>query len=269
MKKISVITICYNEKEVRQTCDSVVFQTYKDFEWIVIDGASEAWCLNILGEYRDKMADYVSEKDAGIYNAMNKGIGRATGEYLLFLNAGDSFCRSTVLSEASFYLNGVNDVCYADVQNVSPKGRSSLYQFPDVLPEDFFLRDCLNHQSTFIKRNLFDIHGMYNEAAKIVSDVEKCIIFKKAGCNFKHIPITCSRFCNNGASSNVRNFINEKERFLNPYFTCSELNSYNQYPSLSITRTYYLFGLIPVIKIKKKRHKRKLYVFGILVVSIK
>lgn len=91
MPKISVITVCYNEPEVKRTCNSILEQTCKNYEWIVIDGGSAGKCIETLREFADKMTLFVSEKDNGIYDAMNKGIARAQGEYLIFMNAGDVF----------------------------------------------------------------------------------------------------------------------------------------------------------------------------------
>lgn len=91
MPKISVITVCYNEPEVKRTCDSILGQSSGDYEWLVIDGGSAGKCIETLREFADKMTLFVSEKDNGIYDAMNKGIARARGEYLIFMNAGDVF----------------------------------------------------------------------------------------------------------------------------------------------------------------------------------
>lgn len=91
MKKLSIITICYNEPHVEDTCKSIVNQTWQNFEWIVIDGKSNEETLNIFEKYRYRIDTFISEPDKGIYNAYNKGIKLARGEYVQFLNAGDSF----------------------------------------------------------------------------------------------------------------------------------------------------------------------------------
>jgi len=97
--KLSVITICYNEKNIRKTCESIVGQSWQDFEWIVVDGGSTDGTLDVLNEYRDRIDVLISEPDNGIYNAMNKGIARARGEWLNFMNGGDAFCDKTVLEQ--------------------------------------------------------------------------------------------------------------------------------------------------------------------------
>ena len=87
--KLSIITVCYNEPNLEKTCKSIIEQTYQDFEWIVVDGGSNEQTQNIWNKYKNRINYFISEKDSGVYNAMNKGIKQSNGEYLLFLNAGD------------------------------------------------------------------------------------------------------------------------------------------------------------------------------------
>ena len=96
--KYSIITVNYNNKEgLRKTIESVVRQTYRDFEFIVIDGGSTDGSTDILKEYDEQINYWVSEKDSGIYNAMNKGIKKSIGDYLIFMNSGDCFYQNDVL----------------------------------------------------------------------------------------------------------------------------------------------------------------------------
>ena len=90
--KISVITVCYNsENTIERTIKSVLSQTYQDIEYIIVDGLSTDKTLEIVNKYKDKIAKIISEKDTGLYDAMNKGIDNASGEYLMFLNSDDCF----------------------------------------------------------------------------------------------------------------------------------------------------------------------------------
>ena len=104
MPKISIITICYNEDRVEDTCKSVIAQTFKDYEWIFIDGGSNEKYLEIHDKYKSYMSVFISEKDSGIYNAMNKGLSFATGEFVVFMNAGDCFYDETenILKDVGF-----------------------------------------------------------------------------------------------------------------------------------------------------------------------
>ena len=99
MKKLSIITICYNEPDLEKTCRSIVNQTWQDFEWIVIDGGSNEETLAIFDKYKYRIDKFVSEPDNGIYNACNKGIKLAESEYVQLLNAGDSYYDTKVLED--------------------------------------------------------------------------------------------------------------------------------------------------------------------------
>ena len=159
MPKISVITVCYNEPEVKRTCDSILGQSSGDYEWLVIDGGSTGQCLETLRAYAGKAACFVSERDNGIYDAMNKGIARARGEYLIFMNAGDVFFHSEILRLVEPYLNGENEVVYGDTQYINEDGSSEIVSCPDSLPKEFFIGNTINHQSAFIRRSLFARFG--------------------------------------------------------------------------------------------------------------
>ena len=97
--KLSIITICYNEPNIEKTCESIINQTWQDFEWIVIDGGSTDGTLEILNKYKTRINKLISEPDKGIYNALNKGIKFAKGEWLNFMNGGDRFCDNLVLEK--------------------------------------------------------------------------------------------------------------------------------------------------------------------------
>ena len=107
--KLSVITINYNNRDgLRKTIESVVNQTCKDFEYVIIDGGSTDGSVDVIKEYADRINYWVSEPDKGIYNAMNKGIDVAQGEYCLFLNSGDYLFDNYVLSEVALHLDGTD-----------------------------------------------------------------------------------------------------------------------------------------------------------------
>ena len=102
--KYSIITVNYNNKEgLRKTIESVIHQTFRDFEFIVIDGGSIDGSVDVLKEYDSQIDFWVSEPDGGIYQGMNKGIKKATGEYLNFMNSGDCFYSSDVLEKVTGY----------------------------------------------------------------------------------------------------------------------------------------------------------------------
>jgi len=164
--KLSIITVNLNNKDgLQKTIDSVISQTFKDFEWIVIDGGSTDGSKELIEKYSDYISYWVSEPDKGIYNAMNKGIEVALGEYLLFLNSGDILFEDHTLSFV-FNLNIKTDIISGQVERNDTHALLRKYN-----PNIFFqiYDDTLNHQGTFIKRDLCKKYK-YDESLRIVSD---------------------------------------------------------------------------------------------------
>lgn len=180
--KLSIITINYNNAVgLKKTLDSVASQTCTDFEHIIVDGNSTDESVEIIREYEQSLAfslspltshlTWLSEPDTGIYNAMNKGIKLAQGEYLLFLNSGDFLIAPNIL-ERVFAQNLDVDIINAQC-NVSDNGKviwTSPY-LPKVTLKDLYFVG-LPHQSTFIRRMLFDKYGMYREDFRYNSDMD-------------------------------------------------------------------------------------------------
>jgi glycosyltransferase involved in cell wall biosynthesis len=174
--KLSIITINYNNAAgLKKTLDSVVVQTYTDFEHIIVDGASTDGSVDeIIGYSQSPIANrhkiiWLSEPDKGIYNAMNKGIRMAKGEYLLFLNSGDALENAEVVE--NFYKADIK----TDIATGIEKEGNGHLIYPkkeEELSYSFFYDDTLMHQSTFIRRDAFERFGMYNEDNRIVSDWE-------------------------------------------------------------------------------------------------
>lgn len=224
MKKplISVITVCYNEREkMGMTCESVVNQNYKNFEWIVIDGKSTDETLKILKRYRRKMNVFISEKDEGPYNAMNKGIKKAKGKYILFLNGGDYLVNKSVLKRASEFI--LRDKSEADIYYGDAKySNGELVTFKkSKLSPDFFLNKTISHQSSLIRKKLFSKYGDYNPRYKIVADFDfwiKTIVVHKV--KTKYLPLIIAVFDLGGMSTKTENFrqhLNERIYVLKKY----------------------------------------------------
>ena len=182
--KLSIITINYNNAVgLRKTIDSVASQTYVNFEYIVIDGASTDESVNIIEEYAHKIDYWVSEPDKGIYNAMNKGICMANGDYIQILNSGDILASDNVVERMLAHLQITNDqlrvkgepevsILYGNMIKVDELGKviGKSYYTPYSLLQ--FYTSTLNHDCAYIKRVLFDAanYGLYDESLKIVSD---------------------------------------------------------------------------------------------------
>ena len=182
--KLSVITICYNEKNIRKTCESIVGQSWQDFEWIVVDGGSTDGTLDVLNEYRDRIDVLISEPDNGIYNAMNKGIALASGDYLCFLNAGDCFHEDDTLQQMVHTINGseLPDVLYGETAIVDQDRhflRMRRLSAPETLTWKSFKQGMLVcHQAFFARHTLVE---PYNLKYRFSADFDWCIrIMKKA-----------------------------------------------------------------------------------------
>lgn len=170
--RYSIITVNYNNKEgLRNTIESVIHQSFRDFEYIVIDGGSTDGSADILREYDEQITYWVSEKDDGIYNAMNKGIAQAKGEYLNFMNSGDCFYNELVLEHLATKDLSADIIVGRDYHfnESTQKGFATI--LPPRLTMLTFIHHTLPHQSTFFKRGLFD-NCPYDESLRLVADVK-------------------------------------------------------------------------------------------------
>lgn len=172
MKKLSIITVNLNDGNgLLKTINSVVSQTFGDYEFIIIDGNSSDTSVATIKEYSSNIDQWVSENDTGIYNAMNKGISLASGEYCLFLNSGDWLLNDTVLTDI-FAEQSTADIIIGNIYfyNTLENKIESEACSPNMLRAISFFHGFLPHQASFIKRQLFTTIGLYNENYKIASD---------------------------------------------------------------------------------------------------
>ena len=199
----SIITINFNNLEgLKKTFDSVWSQTWKEFEYIVIDGGSNDGSVEYLeGNTNIK---WISEPDKGVYHAMNKGIHKAKGEYLIFLNSGDHFYNKQALEKHHALLKE-KDIIYFNLQ-VIDDDKTFVKEYPEVLSFSYFVKDTLPHPATFIKKEVFDRIGLYNEDLKIVSDWKWFMdAICKNNVTYKKIDATLSTFYLDGISSKTEN----------------------------------------------------------------
>lgn len=205
---ISIITVNYNNaKGLQRTLESVNFQTCKNFEHIIIDGASSDNSLEIISQCADETINrrYVSEPDLGIYNAMNKGIKISKGDYCLFLNSGDILANDRVVEDV--YLNDLDcDIVAGNSVELLENNSENLVIPPDVIFASFLILNYLPHQATFIRRDLFEkIHG-YDESFKVVSDwlffIESILVHHAT---YRHLNLFVACCDNEGISSNPDN----------------------------------------------------------------
>jgi glycosyltransferase involved in cell wall biosynthesis len=205
MYKLSIITINYNNFQgLKKTVESVINQTWQEFEYIVIDGGSTDESGAYLESQSTKIKYCVSEPDSGIYNAMNKGIKMASGEYLFFLNSGDYFNDNFSLAKVQNQLLN-EDFIYFDI-NVVTDNTSYILENPEEFSFYYLHNNLPCHQCTFIKKTVFDTVGYYDENLKIVADWKLLLLaILKHNCSYRKVADVFSTFHKDGLSSLVEN----------------------------------------------------------------
>lgn len=221
--KLTIITINYNNKEgLIKTFESIQNQTWSDFEYIVIDGGSTDGGKELI-EKNPKVNYWVSEKDSGVYNAMNKGIRKASGDYIIFMNSGDFFYNNNVLEKVQHQLDSNIDILYGDSVYFNDEGYRRVEVPPKKLTFSFFYSGGINHQAAFIKRNLFHDYFFYNEDYKISADWEFFIVaICLYNAKYKHLDETICYYDFSGISAKPENlsiYHSEREITLNKYFS--------------------------------------------------
>jgi glycosyltransferase involved in cell wall biosynthesis len=239
MKKFSIITVCLNAPKLELTCESIVNQTFQDFEWIVIDGGSDQETLDIFEKYKYRMDYFVSEKDNGIYDAMNKGIARAAGEWLNFMNAGDRFYANEVLEQVFTYIVqfGGYDVLHGiDLFCGDGTIKSQAFVLDKEISRGFWMNKTIPHQAAFYKKELFTKFGGYDIAFKVCADYHYNVKLFFHNCAFKHIDCIVDYHDNCGISlvnpmnhnermKIIKEFYSEREIVMNTKKIFSELRT--------------------------------------------
>lgn len=205
---VSIITINYNNADgLRKTLDSVREQTFSDYEQIIVDGGSSDGSVDVIREalqdkvFAKRVSWWRSEKDGGIYDAMNKGIKQAGGKFVFMLNSGDCFSQKNVLSLVEDSLRQ-NDGCIV-FGAVDYYGKDGYLYTSSTSQKDLLKDKNIPHQACFIARNLHEKIGLYDCSYKIYADFDFMIKSYKAGVKFVHVPLVVSDCDLIGASSNV------------------------------------------------------------------
>ena len=216
--KVSIITINYNNLAgLEKTRDSILRQTYYNYEWIVIDGGSNDGSKEFIVEHADEMLYWCSEKDNGVYNAQNKGTSHATGDYCIYMNSGDIFYDEYVLEEV-FSESRDEDVIYGDWVQVFHDGKEKYIEPSDDIDYAFFFVDNICHQAMFIKTSLLK-ESPYDESYRLYADWAKWTELAYQGKKFKYIHIRICYFMMNGKSTeNEDNNARERERIIKEYY---------------------------------------------------
>ena len=258
--RLSIVTINYNNAEgLERTLNSVLNQSYEEIEHIIVDGRSTDNSVDIIKEYVRKVegmnglrVEWKSEPDKGIYNAMNKGIRKATGDYCQFLNSGDYLAAPDVTERMIAALTDDVDVLYGNMKKVMPNGK----MLPDTsgatndVTLNMFYRGSLNHSPAYIKRSLFDEYGLYDETLKICSDWKfymQSIVLGKA--KVKYVDIDVTIFDMTGISETRKDLLNEeRNRLLREMVPEGILKDYDRYhfpmEQYDRLKRHHLWGLV-------------------------
>lgn len=210
--KISVITVSYNTYPyIEETIKSVICQRYASFEYIIVDGNSNDGTVDIIKRYDSDITKWISEPDTGIYNAMNKAVRIADGEYCIFMNAGDVFVNPLVLKQASLFLDDGFDVLTGcEISTKNGKAIDYVRPIAKVTKEHFYLTS-ISHQASFIKRALL-LECPYDENLRLVSDWKfwlQTIVF--GGKTYRPIDVDVCLFNHDGATYSHKD-LGRKER---------------------------------------------------------
>ncbi|MFH6963246.1 glycosyltransferase family 2 protein [Flavobacterium plurextorum] len=205
---LTIITVVRNGEEIiEETIESVLKQEYNNIEYIIIDGGSTDNTIERIKKYENSIDLWISEPDKGIYDAMNKGISLATGEFINFMNAGDSFCNSNVCNlVVNNLLTNDCDVIYGDFIAIN-KNNSILIKAKDI--SKIYHGSLFSHQSCFVKskvlkENLFDLKY------RIASDYNQFLILFLKNKSFYYLPIPFSIMLIDGVSySNVKTYVEQ------------------------------------------------------------
>ena len=205
--KITLITVCFNsEKTIKDTLKSVLKQTYKDYEYLIIDGKSNDGTIDIIKEYEPKFngrLKWISEKDNGLYDAMNKGIKLAKGEVIGILNSDDIFANNNVLKTISdTFKKKKCDASYSDLVFMDEETMK--------VPQRYFISKTGNyklgwhppHPTLYVKKNIYDKYGLYNQDYRIAADYDFMLRIMKNKVKIAYIPKVLIHMRSGGVSTN-------------------------------------------------------------------
>ncbi len=251
--KFSIVTVVYNGAAfIEETIQSVIHQNYSNYEYIIIDGASTDNTLDIVKAYRNNLHYFISEKDEGMYHAINKGIAQATGDYILILNSDDYLYNSNALSEISNQINQHQfDFFYCDIikkkENIYRKIKLRKYSLDEVLCSEHCT--FVPHPSFFISKHFIDKNNLiYSLKYKYASDFDYILNALKKSVNYKHIKLVSTVFRDHPNSITSSGNI-DAERIL-------ILNEWSLTQISFIKRNYYYYKNWVLYKLKSSAYHR-------------
>lgn len=197
MFKFSIITVCYNANDsISKTIESVLSQNFESVEYIIIDGRSTDGTVEIIKQYENKIDKFISEPDNGIYDAMNKGSRYATGDWILFMNSGDTFANENVLKDVAEKIQNESDVVYGD--NLMVYKSKTIYHKAKFFSK-WDINLPFNHQSSFVRTKLAR-ENPFDLKYKIAGDYNFFYNLYKSEKKFQYIPIPIANYAMDGMS---------------------------------------------------------------------
>jgi glycosyltransferase len=221
--KVSIITATYNSSEsIKRTLDSIASQDYKNIEHIIIDGGSTDDTLEIVKKHHNQISKIISEKDNGIYDALNKGLKIATGDVIGFLNSDDYFSSDQSVSSIVTAFNASNpDIVYGDLMYhsvVNNKIKTIRYWKSNPFEaKSLFFGWMPPHPTIYCKREVYETYGDFNSNLKISADYDFILrVFKLSNLTKKHVPKVIVNMQMGGASNgSIKNlFVKTKEDYI-------------------------------------------------------
>jgi glycosyltransferase involved in cell wall biosynthesis len=263
---ISIITINFNHlKDLQKTFANVISQTYKNIEYIIIDGDSQDGTVEFLQENSKFLSYWISEKDNGIYDAMNKGVKVAKGEWIIFMNSGDLFSQMNTIEQIVPYLNRSNDVVYGGYESIVDDEygyRTSQRQPADLSLIWHQIPTC--HQSVFVKRELQSQYP-FDTSLSWCADHDFLAQLYQLGSKFQEIPIFVSKFdASGGKPRDLLTYTRERWSICRKYFGKTreqELFFLNEYRGFWLQKNLNqrLRNILPKEWIIASRKLRKIY----------
>lgn len=198
--KVSIITVVYNGvKTIERTIQSVIHQTYKNIEYIVIDGASTDGTQQIIKKYMNYISFYTSEKDKGLYHAMNKGIKKATGNIIGILNSDDWYTEQAIQDIVTYFRYNDVEVVYGKIICVSKDNKETIKQGTSL--ESMWYQMALPHPSVFVKKDVYDRLGVFNLNYSLAADYDLLLRFYAQHVRFGFINKVVTYFSEGGLSA--------------------------------------------------------------------
>lgn len=251
--KFSIITVNYNNRKgLIKTIESVINQSYTDYEYIIIDGGSIDGSVEVIKEYSDYITYWVSESDKGVYNAMNKGISKAKGTYVNFMNSGDTFYSHNTLEKVSTHMDESDFVVGKDYNQDPDTGEVFTTILPTRISMAALYMWTLPHQSAFIRRALFN-ESPYDETLHIVADwkfyLDK-IVYEGKTVQLLDMTI-CNREQEGMSISQASKTVEERHRVLSTLLPPGIYKDYETLANLDRSTLYKLLNLLDQEKSRK------------------